>query len=156
MGTPALASDMKSYLRLRLGIVGGLCLLVVSCAHVSETTTSTPQRFRDGDTADLVLRFYSWDSIYVMRPDSREDGFLPLFSRASISQQLDRPDIKRDLVVVVLGYLYSRDQQADILRDWKSLLDERGFRRVVFLRGTGHKTIDGLPVLRDTAVAGGT
>lgn len=144
---------MKPTFRQSCGVFIGLLFFVTSCVHVTRSTATREQRFQEADAADLVLRFYSWDSIYVIKPDSRESGFMPLFNRASVGEQLDRPQTKRDLVVVIIGNNYSSAQQEEVLRDWKTLLDVRGFRRAVFLSGTGHKSIDGLPILRDTAAA---
>ena len=108
--------------------------------------------------ANVVLHFYRWDSIYITRPDIREGGFLPLLDRQNVVRKLERRDIDHNVAVVILGYRYSRTEQENLIRDWQSLLRAEGFRRVVFLRADrrNQDQIDGLPILCDSAIAGGT
>lgn len=127
--------------------------LLVSCGSLTPEATSARGRFREGPSANLVLRFYSWDSIHMTRPDTREDGFLPLLNREAVARKLDRPDVGRDLAVVVMGFMFTTAQESALFHDWNALLSEHGFRRVVLLRANLKKGIDGLPVLYDSAMA---
>jgi hypothetical protein len=66
-------------------------------------------------------------------------------------QDIQRPDIGRNLAVVVVGYWGNIDQT---MQDWQADLTQRGYHRVVFLRsGRNNDDIDGLLVLRDSAIA---
>lgn len=134
-------------------LLASVAALLASCSSVSSDGTGTRARFHDGASANVVVRFYGWDLIQIIRPDTRENGFLPLLNRASVVRELGRPDIGRDLAVVVMGSLYSLDQETQLFQDWKALLAGRGFRRLVMVRA-GHKDeIDGLIIVRDSALA---
>jgi hypothetical protein len=125
--------------------------LATSCASFQQTATAP--RFYEGAAADVVVRFYAWDSINIMRPDVRENGFLPLLDRDGAVRKLERPDIGRGLAVVVLGNLLTSAQESELIRDWDALLIERGFRRVVLLRAGSKDKINGLLVVHDSAMA---
>jgi hypothetical protein len=150
-GRPQKMEKLK-YLRwLLLASVAGL---LVSCSSVAPKATTSRSRFHEGASANLVLRFYSWDSIHMTRPDTRENGFLPLLDRASVTRQLGRPDLQRDLAVVVMGFMFTAAEESALFHDWKAfLVDERGFRRVVLVRASFKNEIDGLPILYDSAMA---
>jgi len=127
--------------------------LVTSCTSLTPEATTSLGRFREASSADLVLRFYSWNSIQMTRPDTRESGFLPLMNREGVQHQLGRPDLEFDLAVVVVGFMFSMAQESALFQDWNMLLRERGFRRVVLVRAGFKDEIDGLPVLYDSAMA---
>jgi len=126
---------------------------VASCSSVSPDGAKAHARFHDGAAANVVVRFYSWDLIHMTRPDTRENGFLPLLDRKSVARELCRPDVERDLAVVVLGNLYSLDQETQLFEDWKALLGERGFRRLVLVHAGYRYEIDGLIIVRDSVIA---
>jgi len=129
-----------------------------ACAHAPAQLTDRTPRFHEDAAADVVLHFYQWDTIHLIRPSSREHGFLPLLNREDVAGQLARAQGGHNLAVVVIGYRNTSGQQARLIREWKSLLAGQGFRRVVFLRAdrSNQNQIDGLPILHDSAIAGGT
>lgn len=88
----------------------------------------------------------------MTRPDIRQDGFLPVLTRDQIARELQHRVVQRDAAVVLIGYSYSGTQLAALANDWKQLLADLGFKRVVLLRGGGKK-IEGLPVIEDAAVS---
>jgi len=144
---------MKKFQYLRWVLLASVVALMPSCSSVFPDGAGTRARFHDGAAANVVVRFYSWDLIHMTRPDTRENGFLPLLNREGVAHELGRPDVGRDLAVVVMGYLYSIDQEAQLFQDWKALLGERGFRRVVLVRAGHRDEIDGLIIVRDSAIA---
>ena len=103
----------------------------------------------------MVLRFFTWDSIYMTKPDPRAGGFLPLYARDDIGREVKRRNINRHTAVVVMSLFY-RDpaQVAQLSHEWTTYLNEQGFRRVVILYAGPGSDIDGLPVLRDSTIAG--
>lgn len=129
--------------------------LATSCANTGARWGEGYGHFHEAAATDMVLRFYRWDSIYMTKPQTRENGFLPILSRDDIARQVQRHNIARNLAVVVVGFTYSIDPGSPLVRDWKAILGEQGFRRVVFLRASGNDLdrIDGLPILLDTAIA---
>jgi len=125
-------------------------LFIVSCGSL-DGQSGTSTRFHDSDRANLVVIYYGPASVYITKPDTREGGFLPLKTKTDVLQDIQRPDIGRDLAVVVVGYWGNIDQT---MQDWQTDLAQRGYRRVVFLRsGRVSDDIDGLMVLRDSAIA---
>ncbi len=131
--------------------------LVGSCASVGpkQTASDTVPRFHDGATADMVLRFFTWDSIYMAKPDIREGGFRPLYARDDIGREVKRRNISRNTAVVVMSLFYHDPVQvAQLSQAWTTYLNEQGFRRVVILHAGPGPDIDGLPVLRDSTIAG--
>jgi hypothetical protein len=145
---------MEKLKYLRWMLLASVAGLLVSCSSPSSKATTSRGRFHEGASANLVLRFYSWDSIHMTRPDTRENGFLPLLDRASVTRQLGRPDLGRDLAVVVMGFMFTAAEESALFHDWETLLvGERGFRRVVLVRASFKNEIDGLPILYDSAMA---
>lgn len=128
-----------------------------SCASVGpqQTASETRPRFHDGAAADMVLRFYKWDSMYITKPDTREGGFLPLYARDDIGREVKSRNIARNTAVVVVSLFY-RDppQLTQLSHDWTACLNDQGFRRVVVLHAGPGTDIDGLPVLNDSTIAG--
>ena len=142
---------MKNFGLVRAFALVVLAALFVSCASTSPQAAS--RRFQEGSSVTMVLRFYSWNSIYMTRPDTREGGFLPLMSRDEIAREAARREVPRDLAVVTIGSTYSPDQLKLLARDWKQFLAAQGFRRVVILRSGFKQEIDGLIVVADSAIA---
>src|SRR5437867_2882251 len=101
--------------------------LVGSCASVGpkQTASETTLRFHDGATADMVLRFFTWHSIYMTKPDARAGGFLPLYARDDIGREVKRRHINRNTAVVVISLFY-RDlvQVAQLSYEWIIYLNE--------------------------------
>jgi len=128
-----------------------LTATAVSCSSL--TSENAAVRFRDGAWANVVVRFYGWDSIQIMRPDVREDGFLPMLNRENVTEKLDQTIVQHDLAVVVFGYMHTNAEEVQLIRDWNTLLQERGFKRVVLLRAGFKDKIDGLPIVSDSAMS---
>ena len=124
-------------------------LFIVSCGSLDG---STGERFHDASQANLVLIYYGPASVFMTKPDTREGGFLPLKTRTDVLQDIQRPEIGRNLAVVVVGYWGDINQT---MQSWEADLGQRGFHRVVFLRSGGNTDgdIDGLMVLRDSVIA---
>ncbi len=125
--------------------------MAVSCTSL--TSDRAAARFRDGELADVVVRFYAWNSIQIMRPDTREDGFLPLLNRETVTQKLDQATISHGLAVIVFGSMFSNAEEAQLIQDWNMLLQQRGFKRIVLLRAGFKDKIDGLPIVSDSAMS---
>jgi hypothetical protein len=145
---------MKKLQCFRWMLLASMAGLLASCSSLAPEAKTSHGRFNEAASANLVLRFYSWDSIHMTRPDTRENGFLPLLDRESVTRELGRPDLGHDLAVVVMGFMFTAAQELELFHDWKAfLVGERGFRRVVLVRASFKNEIDGLPVLFDSAMA---
>lgn len=130
-------------------------LLALGAGCSTSSRWQSSRFFHDDETVSLVLHFYRWDSIYMTRPDTRQAGFLPVLNRDQIARELRHRAMRRHTAVVVVGFVHSDMQLTNLAQDWKKLLSEQGFRRVVLLRGGGGKRIDGLPVIEDSAISSG-
>ena len=130
-----------------------LALVATSCAPLDPRMADNRPRFRDGAAADLVIIYYGEQSVFITKPDTREGGFLPLLSRENVTEYLARPEIRRNLGVVVVGQMATAEQDEAVLRAWQTQLTQHGFRRVVCLRAGSDDRIDGLPILQDSAIA---
>jgi hypothetical protein len=129
-----------------LGLIGCLAFST-SCSTISFG------RFHEENSANLILHFYGWDSIYMTRPDTRQDGFLPLLSRAEVERELKQRVLVRDLAVVVIGNTYPALETAQIADEWKQILAAQGFHRVVFLRAGEGDGLDGLSIIEDYTIS---
>jgi hypothetical protein len=110
--------------------------------------------FREGNAVDLVLEYFRPDTIYMKRPDAHDGPFLTIFTRDNIAPEITRRVVNHNLAVIVMGYIYNPDQEAALFSEWESLLGGCGFQRVVFLRGAKYKSIDGLPIVHESVIAG--
>lgn len=146
------ANAMRKLQKLRWLLLASVAGLGSSCGTLSPLDTSGGARFHDEATTDVVVRFYSWNSIQIVQPDIREGGFLPVLDRESVTRKLDETRIEPDLAVVVLGHMLSNAQQAEVIRSWNTIFAERGFRRVVLVREGFKNSIDGLLILHDSAM----
>ncbi len=106
-------------------------------------------RFREEGATDVVVRFLSWDSITITKPDTREGGFLPTYKREQAERVLRRLEIEHRLAVVVCSRTLSREQQATLQAGWRSIFSGLGFERVVFLRARDNLSVNGCSILDD-------
>ena len=120
-------------------------LLLTSCATSRNPIAALP-RFGEEDQADLIIRYYSDDTSYVLKPTTTEGTFLTILKKDAVLA-LAKQQPSRQLAVVALIH-YGAESQADTVKhDWTSLLTEAGYRRVVFLRARNSMKMNGLPVL---------
>jgi hypothetical protein len=141
---------VKLNMLLQTALLTAMAGLAVSCASLAPEAACP--RFREAAAADFVLIYNSDESIFVTKPDTRENGFLPLLSRKDIPGQLEQYAPARHLAVVVIGKM-SRPDQAALIQDWQTWLQARGFRRFVCLQAGYNDQIAGLPILHDSAMA---
>jgi hypothetical protein len=137
-----------------VGSLSVVCFWLAGCATDSAGQKDTRARFHESASANLVLRFSRWDTIYMTVPDSRQqDGFLPVLARTDIENQLQSWRGNKDLAVVVFGFLFPGPQEAQHIKEWEQLLTGYGYKRVVILRIGAAKGIDGLLIAHDSAIA---
>ena len=103
-------------------------------------------RFSEQDQADLIVRYYTDDTSYVLKPATADGPFLTILKKDAVLALAKRQP-GRQLAVVALIH-YGAESQADAVKhDWTSLLTEAGYRRIVFLRASTGMKVNGLPVL---------
>ena len=141
---------MKLMIFLRFSAASLAALLLASCAS---TPNGSQARFHQEADCDAIVRFSNWNLITINKPDTREDGFLPLYQLADAEKVLARPDFPHRLAVVLCGSLLSVSQEEDLQKKWAALFGSLGYQRVVFLRAGFHDQVNGLPVLKDIPLA---
>jgi hypothetical protein len=115
-------------------------LLATSC------TTSRTARFAEQDQANLVVRYYTDDTSYVLKPVQTDGRFLSVLKKDAVLAVAKRQP-GRDLAVVILIHYAADTEAAMVQTKWRSLLTEAGYQRVVFLSAGGGMQINGLPLL---------
>jgi hypothetical protein len=125
-------------------------LLLCSCAS---TPGGAHARFHDQSACDAIVRFSSWDLITINKPETRENGFLPLYRLPDAEGVLARPDYPHGLAAVVCGAFLSVSQEAELQRKWAAIFASFGYNRVVFLRAGSQNQVNGLAVIRDLPLA---
>ena len=120
-----------------------VALLATSC---STPRTGPTVRFTEQEQANLVVRYYTDDTSYVLKPLKTDGPFLSVLKRdAVIDVAKQQPD--RQLAVVILIHYAAEAEAARVQSKWRSSLAEAGYQRVVFLRASGGMQINGLPLL---------
>jgi len=130
-----------------------LILIAMLPFLVSSCSTMRVARFHESESVNLELRFYRWDSIYMMKPDTRQNGFLPLMNTSQVAQEIRQRKVGHNLAVVIVGYTYDEGQARTIAGQWQQFLLAQGFRRVVALRAGEGTRIDGLPIIADSGMS---
>jgi hypothetical protein len=123
------------------GFVG---LLFAGC---SSTPFAPGTGFHEEQAANVIIRYYSNDTIYMLKPERTEGSFQSVLMRAEVltlASQLP----EHELAVVVIGK-YTRTEDEDAVKSrWNLDLTQAGFRRIVFLQGGQAMVVKGLPILK--------
>lgn len=127
---------------------------LTSCSLAPPEPGGSARRFtkEEADATDLIVKFNGWKSIQIIRPDTREDGFLPLYDGEGAAAKLSQLRIRQNLAVVVLGSMFSKAEEQEIIRQWHQIVGTRGFQRLVLLRAGFKDDIVGLRVVYDSAM----
>jgi hypothetical protein len=132
-----------------------LFLLAAGCTSAQKSKQAS-RRFRDASSANVVLQFSSWEYTFLLRPRYHDNGFLLQVPRENVAQVLDRINVrKRELAVVVVGWNNSPEQLSRLVADWKTILGGCGFQRVVVVKSTGTKELNGSLIIDDSTLSGG-
>jgi hypothetical protein len=103
-------------------------------------------RFNEADQADLIIRYYSDDTSYVLKPAAMDGVFMTILKKDAVLA-LAKQQPGRQLAVVLLIHYTDEGKAEAVKKDWTSLLTESGYRRIVFLRAVNSMQVNGLPVL---------
>jgi hypothetical protein len=115
------------------------------------TSCSTPQtapvaRFAEQDQANLIVRYYTDDTSYVLKPAKTEGPFLSILKQDALVD-VARKQPGRDLAVVILIHYRCQSETEVVKHKWANLLTGMGYQRVVFLAAASSMQVNGLPVL---------
>ena len=125
-----------------------VCMLVSGC-YTPTLADGKAARFHEGDSVNVVLRFYQWDSVCILKPAYRDQGYLRYVRSDNLDGAFKDLSVSRDTAVVLMGWNYNSQEMAVNVEHWKSILVSHGFRRVVCLRDNDVEKLDGLPVISD-------
>jgi len=123
-----------------------LLFVVFLTASCSTPGTAPEVRFSEQDRADLIVRYYTDDTSYVLKPQKKDGPFLAILNKDAVLD-VAREQPSRELAVVVLIHYGLDSQMEAVKRDWVSRLTEVGYQRVIFLSAMGNMKVNGLPVL---------
>jgi len=118
-------------------------LLTTAC---STPWASRVVRFNQQEQANLVVRYYTDDTSYVLKPAKTDGPFLAVLNKDAVLD-VAKQQPRRELAVVILIHYRAEGAAEAVKRNWVSLLKEAGYQRVVFLRASTSMQINGLPVL---------
>jgi hypothetical protein len=124
--------------------VSALLLSVVVLA--TACSTQHIARFREADQADLIVRYYSDDTSYVLKPTKNDGPFLSILNRDAVLDVAKQQPSRRLAVVVLIRYNVESEAEA-VKRAWVANLTQVGYQRVVFLHGKNGMRVNGLPIL---------
>jgi hypothetical protein len=123
-----------------------LCLLALLATSCSTSKTARLARFNEMDQASLVIRYYTDDTSYVLKPAAMDGPFLAVLKKDAVLA-VAKQQPARELAVVVMIH-HGGDWEVEAVRQkWATLLTDAGYQRVVFLRAKKGMDFDGLPVL---------
>jgi type IV pilus biogenesis protein CpaD/CtpE len=123
-----------------------VALLFTSCALHPPSQFSALPRFNEAEQADVIIRYYSDDTSYLLKPAATEGAFMTILKKDAVLA-LAKQQPSRELAVVALIHYASDTQAQEVKHDWTSLLTEAGYRRIVFLHARNSMKVNGLPVL---------
>jgi hypothetical protein len=112
------------------------------------SVSKPPQKFKETEAADLIVRFYSDDTSYLVKPSMMDGKFRSICDR-SLVLNTARQQPGRGLAAIVLTHYPNSGDEETIKAAWRKELRELGYQRVVFLRGRNSMDVNGLLVLDD-------
>jgi hypothetical protein len=124
-------------------------LLLSSCALDQESGGGKVAKFYDADSANLIIRYSSDNTIYRIKPEGHDGEFYRLFTRDMICAEAAQTTGPKDLAVVIIGYNHSLEIEHQIISGWVEALRNLHYHRVVFLRARDSQQVDRLHVISD-------
>jgi hypothetical protein len=116
--------------------------------HVVTTPSS---RFTEEAQADLIVKYYSDPTSYLLKPPQRDSQFFAVYDRGSVLN-LAAQQPRRELAVVELIHYPGGASEEPVKLGWVNDLKGLGYERIVFLRGNDKVQANGLPVLQEIRV----
>lgn len=133
--------------------VAAVAVLTCSCASM-DSKSAVGRKFNEESFADLVLRYSSDQTIFMLKPDGHEGAFYRIFDREEICALDAQRAGRRELAVVLMGYNRAVAVEKQIKDEWVTTLSGLNYRRVVFLRCSDQDKVNGLRVIEDRLLAG--
>jgi len=135
---------MKNWPQLLLA----LPLLVSSCT-TTDLDRAESRVFTEEAIADLVLKYSSDQTVFMLKPDGHDGAFYRVLNREQVRALDASRTGKRDLSVVVIGFNRAPAVEQQIKDSWAAMLADLKYRRVVFLRDADLDRSDGLRIIEE-------
>jgi len=119
-------------------------LLLSSCSTPSPVASRA--RFTEAEAADFIVRYYSDQTSYVLKPAMMDGPYQSICDRALLLK-LARQQPGRGLAVIVLIHYPSAESEEPVKLAWVNDLTGLGYRRIVLLRSGSSMQVNGLPML---------
>ena len=111
------------------------------------TVVSKPGgHFAEAEAADFIVRYYSDDTSYLLKPTMMDGKFRTICDRTFVLKTA-REQPGRELAAVVLTHYPNSGDEEGAKVGWVNDLKALGYQRVVFLRGRNSMDVKGLAVL---------
>jgi len=118
---------------------------------LAATSCSTPKHaqfalFNELDQASLIVRYYTDDTSYLLKPAAKDGPFLAVLKKDAVLE-VAKQQPSRELAVVVMIHHGGQWEVEAVRHKWSKLFTEAGYQRVVFLRAAKGMDVNRLPVL---------
>ena len=127
-------------------VSASLLFIVLLATACSTPRTSPVVRFHEQDQANLIVRYYTDETSYVLKPEKTDGPFLSILRRDDVLEVAKQLPGRELAVVILVHYPYQGEADA-VKNKWTGLLTGLGYQRVVFLGGFGGRQVNGLPIL---------
>src|ERR1035438_2127631 len=96
------------------------------CVVLLATACSTPRacagvRFNEQERADLIVRYYSDDTSYVLKPEKTDGPFLSILKRDDVLAVAKHQPGREMAVVILIHYISESEEQA-VQSKWTAVL----------------------------------
>jgi len=129
-----------------LRVFASLLLVLLLATACSTSHAFREVRFNEQERANLIVRYYTDDTSYVLKPQTTEGPFLRVLGKDEVVA-VAKQQAGRELAVVVLIHYGSESEAQEVKQKWVNLLQGVGYQRVVFLRALSGMQVEGLPVM---------
>jgi len=136
--------------RLAYSALAGTLICMASCTLSSDKHS---KKFGEEQFANLIIRYSTDETIYLIKPDAHEGEFFRIFDRNQIYAEAEKIGGPRLLAVVLIDYMYGTHVEHEIIDGWAASFKELNFERVVFLRSHNHHSPNGLRIIADVQLA---
>ena len=109
---------------------------------ISKTST----RFTEEEDADFIVKYYSDQTSYLLKPAMMDGAFRSVCDRA-LALKVAEKQPRRELAAVILVHYPTAASEEPPKLAWLKDLRALGYQRVVFLRGTKKMEVNGLTIL---------
>ena len=120
--------------------------IISSALSSAPAPVARPRKFAEEQAADFIVRYYSDEVSYVLKPLMMDGQYRSVCDRPLLLRLAARQP-GRELAVIVLVHYPGADAEADTKLAWVNDLTRLGYRRIVFLRSRNDMKVDGLILL---------